>query len=358
MCRRANGNEWTYEWDRDDQLARVRLNGVVVGEYGDDLVNRRQRKRAGGETIDFIHLGYALRTEIFTDGSRNHYLSLPNYPVPIAQARGNEHYYYGYNQVGTPIEVFNEAGALVLTVSPQAYGAARLEYRPTGDAVELPFGFMGQYYDSESGLFHNHFRYYDPALGRYISQDPLRLRGGMNFYAFSTNPNNVVDPLGLAQGVPAGLTFDCLPHWGACQQWYARQKIAAINEASQTRRRKTCTTCREDKQRDDWDNKCGGDERPSGYQVDHFYELQAGGADRCCNNLRLVEGTFNNDLGHQVTKMMKDLDVGKVLGKISTKGCHSRGQCSEQGKKDVAKQPGVMDECPAAEDVPVPPPPC
>src|SRR5439155_9437832 len=108
-----------------------------------------------------------------------------------------------------------------------------------------------------------------------------------------------------------------------------------------------------DKQRKDWDDKCGGDERPPGYAVDHFYELQAGGADRCCNNLRLVEGEFNGQLGNQVQDMMNHLDVGKVLGKIATKGCTSRGQCSEQGKKDVAKEPGVMDDCPEDEDVPL-----
>jgi RHS repeat-associated protein len=349
--RQTRGNEWTYEWDRDDQLARVRVNGTLVGEYEYDLVNRRRRKKVAGQTVDFLYDAYALRAEIFADETRNHYLCLPNYPVPIAQVRGQESYYYGYNQIGTPIEVFNEAGALVLAVSPQSFGAARQEYRPTNDSVDLPFGFMGQYHDPEIGLFYNHFRYYDAVLGRYISQDPLRLRAGMNFYAFSTNPNNVVDPLGL-------LTFECLPHWGACQQWYARQKVKAINEASKSRRKKTCTKCRDDEQRDDWDKKCGGDERPSGYQVDHFYELQAGGADHCCNNLRLVEGTFNNDLGHQVTKMMKGVNVGTVLSKIATKGCTTRGQCSEQGKKDVAKEPGVMDDCPPAEDVPVPPPPC
>ena len=56
---------------------------------------------------------------------------------------------------------------------------------------------MGQYCDMESGLVYNHFRYYDPLLGRYISQDPLGMYAGMNFYIYPTNPNNWVDPNGF-----------------------------------------------------------------------------------------------------------------------------------------------------------------
>ncbi len=49
----------------------------------------------------------------------------------------------------------------------------------------------------ESGLYYNRHRYYDPLQGRYITQDPIRLKGGWNFYQYPLNPVINVDPQGL-----------------------------------------------------------------------------------------------------------------------------------------------------------------
>ena len=46
-------------------------------------------------------------------------------------------------------------------------------------------------------------RYYDPKIGRFISEDPIRFRGGINFYRYvKNNPVNLVDPSGLASCRP------------------------------------------------------------------------------------------------------------------------------------------------------------
>ncbi|EIK2027505.1 DUF4329 domain-containing protein, partial [Escherichia coli] len=55
----------------------------------------------------------------------------------------------------------------------------------------------GQQYDEESGLYYNRHRYYDPLQGRYITQDPIGLKGGWNLYTYPLSPVNSMDPLGL-----------------------------------------------------------------------------------------------------------------------------------------------------------------
>ncbi|MFA2394567.1 RHS repeat-associated core domain-containing protein, partial [Escherichia coli] len=47
------------------------------------------------------------------------------------------------------------------------------------------------------GLYYNRHRYYDPLQGRYITQDPIGLKGGWNFYQYPLNPVINVDPQGL-----------------------------------------------------------------------------------------------------------------------------------------------------------------
>ena len=59
--------------------------------------------------------------------------------------------------------------------------------------------FQGQQVDEESGLAYNRYRYYDSDTGRFISNDPIRLAGGINMYAYVPSPVQWIDPLGLAK---------------------------------------------------------------------------------------------------------------------------------------------------------------
>nr|WP_277431333.1 RHS repeat-associated core domain-containing protein [Trinickia sp. Y13] len=58
--------------------------------------------------------------------------------------------------------------------------------------------FQGRQEDAETGLRYTRNRYYDPSSGRFVSQDPIKLRVGINIYAYGANPIGWADPLGLA----------------------------------------------------------------------------------------------------------------------------------------------------------------
>ena len=71
-----------------------------------------------------------------------------------------------------------------------------------------PFKYQGQYYDSEVELCYNRFRYYHPETGRYISEDPIKLLGGFNVFAYVGDTNAWVDVLGLEGSTYARERFD------------------------------------------------------------------------------------------------------------------------------------------------------
>ncbi len=68
---------------------------------------------------------------------------------------------------------------------------------PTGGNTLNPFRYNGEYYDEETGFIYLRARYYDPGVGRFVSEDPIR--DGTNWYAYcANNPVNAMDPSGLA----------------------------------------------------------------------------------------------------------------------------------------------------------------
>ncbi|WP_257998111.1 RHS repeat domain-containing protein [Oligella urethralis] len=108
-------------------------------------------------------------------------------------------YHYVCDHLGTPQLLMNQGQEVVWEAKAKAWGETRVMSRSaTDEQVINNHRFQGQYYDAETSLHYNTFRYYDPELGRFISQDPIGLMGGINLYQYAPNPVEWVDPLGLA----------------------------------------------------------------------------------------------------------------------------------------------------------------
>ena len=94
------------------------------------------------------------------------------------------------DHLGTPIALVNangnQAGQVVWAARYGAWGEIEEEYNPS--QIHQPIRFQGQQLDQETGLHYNRFRYYDPSIGNYVTQDPIGLLGGVNKNIYPLNP--------------------------------------------------------------------------------------------------------------------------------------------------------------------------
>ena len=93
-----------------------------------------------------------------------------------------------------------EAGAIAWRAQLDIYGVVREEegVATEADRTANPWRFPAEHEDAETGLYYNRFRYYDPELGRYLSEDPIGLRGGVDLCGYAVDSVNSSDPFGLA----------------------------------------------------------------------------------------------------------------------------------------------------------------
>ncbi|ADX47572.1 RHS repeat-associated core domain protein [Paracidovorax avenae ATCC 19860] len=156
----------------------------ALGPHGDAL---RARLQAGLPEETGVLLSAGLR-------------SVHQQRQSAAQAHATRIRHVLCDHLGTPIALVDangpQAGLVTWAATYHAWGAVREEYDPHGIGQDIRF--QGQQFDAETGLHYNRFRYYDPMLGQYVTQDPIGLKGGLNKSNYSgSSPAINCDPKGL-----------------------------------------------------------------------------------------------------------------------------------------------------------------
>jgi len=214
----ADADVWKYEWLSSGLLGKVtRPDGVRVELQYDALARRLEKRVTDPRAASVLRTRYVwnqewLFQEITTSEegglsvpvSQRDYAFFGNSMAAMAhadvtfddkgQVKDRTWYYYSNDPFGFPSELYDARGQLACRLYRDAFG--KVEYAP-GAKTDTPVRKVGQYFDPETGLHYNRWRYYDPEVGRFISPDPRGIHGAINAYTIGNNPIRWEDPYGL-----------------------------------------------------------------------------------------------------------------------------------------------------------------
>ena len=226
----ANGNTLTdpsgrqYTWDFENRLTQAVVPGTNGGTttFKYDPFGRRIQKSGPLGTTNYLYDGVNDVEEVDNSGSVLSRYTFGGLDHPLSELRSGTTSYYEQDGLGSVTSLSNAAGTPVETYSFDSFGRATAS---TGTLTN-PFQYAGREFDSETGIYYYRARYFDPSAGRFLSEDPARLRGGVNFYAYTRNrPVLLTDPSGHQGGCPPQ-SPNCVPtdpdapYQGSDGRWY------------------------------------------------------------------------------------------------------------------------------------------
>ncbi|PPU91637.1 RHS repeat-associated core domain-containing protein, partial [Xanthomonas albilineans] len=185
----------TYTWDDRDHLSQITQGGTVIASYSYDALGRRSARTENGTTTQYLYDGVDAVQE--TQGTTIN---------PILTGPGIDERYARDDNGGRTYFLTDALGSTRLLTDTNGNAVQRYDYDPYGATTQSstsysnPYQYTGREHD-QSGLYYYRARYYTAELGRFISEDPIKLAGGVNSFAYVyENPVGEVDPRGLWGG--------------------------------------------------------------------------------------------------------------------------------------------------------------
>ncbi len=185
-------------YNQANRLATTSAGASQLTQYGYDAFGQRAVK-VGSITSTTIYqydqAGHLLEENDGQGDTRVDYVYVGDQPVATIQPITGNIYFLHDDHLGTPQVATDASQTVRWAATYQPFGYTSTSIGAIVQNLRLP----GQEFDVETGLFHNGFRDYTPALGRYLESDPAGLLGGLNTYSYASgNPIELIDPTGLA----------------------------------------------------------------------------------------------------------------------------------------------------------------
>ena len=193
-----------FGYDSQNRLVSADMAaGSVSASYAYGPENRRYRKTVNGSVTSYAYDGGEAIAEYDGFGGSatllRRYVYGPGIDEPVVKIE--------YNSGGTEVSrLFYHAdhqGSVIALSTPSGTLSEAFVYSAYGDTADSlsgnPYRYTGRRLDEETGLYYYRARYYSPAIGRFLSVDPIGYGDGLNLYAYVGNdPVNFIDPSGLA----------------------------------------------------------------------------------------------------------------------------------------------------------------
>jgi RHS repeat-associated protein len=211
ISRTLDGQGTGYAWDGKNRLAKVTLPDTTVINYTYDYQNRRVKRVQGSETRGYLYgSGYEVLEEFINGQS----LALNAWgPAGLASrtdAQGQTLFYLK-DGLGSVLAIMDEKAGIIQSYEYSAFGET-LSGQDAVNSFRFVGGFGGQV-DDATGLVYFWNRWYDPQVGRWVSEDPIRWDSdNANMFGYAGNgPVGYFDPAGLKKcdvSVPASPVWE------------------------------------------------------------------------------------------------------------------------------------------------------